>query len=299
MLNGLKTSIAGLLCLLPLFTISAQQIIPRGKFLQRQAKIGEEIPYVLTAKYPKNLDILFPDSTYDFSPFEFIHRTYFETRTDSVNSIDSVVYYLSTFEIDSVQHLGLPVYIVENGDSTAIFSQKDSIRLEQLIKEMPQKPALKTNTTFVKVRKAFNYPILLTVVGVIVFVLVLVLILFGKKLQKTWRVYRMRRAHRKFTANYFNLIRDVSSNNPSKSIEFVLNVWKSYMEKLEKEPFTKMTTKEIVKVHQNDQLKETLTQIDGGIYGNVKMADLFNKFDYLMKFAVERYHIKVEEVQHG
>ncbi len=277
----------------------AQRILPQGKFLEREAKIGEEIPYVLTVKYPKNLTILFPDSTYNFSPFEFNSRTYFKTHSDSVNSIDSAIYFLTTFEIDSVQHLGLPVFVIKNGDSTTISTGKDSVRLIQMVKKIPQNPALKTNTNFVKVRKAFNYPIFLFSVGVIAVLVLIVFIFFGKRLQKAWKIYRMRKSHHKFTSNFFNLIRDVSSNNPSKSTEFVLNIWKKYMERLEMEPFTKMTTKEIINMHHNDQLKQTLKQIDGGIYGNIKMSDLFNKFDYLMKYAVERYHIKVEEVKNG
>ena len=41
---------------------SAQEIEPDGYFLQDSTQIGEEILYSLYVKYPKDLEVLFPDS---------------------------------------------------------------------------------------------------------------------------------------------------------------------------------------------------------------------------------------------
>ena len=97
--------------------LNAQQLVPKGLFLSDSIKIGEEVIYSLSIEYPRGSNLIFPDSLYDFSPFEYIKKTEFFTKSDSVKSFDSVIYYLSTFEIDPVQKLTLPVFLISAGDS--------------------------------------------------------------------------------------------------------------------------------------------------------------------------------------
>ena len=274
----------------------AQGIEPKGHFIQDQVKIGEEVAYSLSLRYDKNLNILFPDSTYNFGTFDYISRTYFKTKTDSAQSFDSVVYQLSTFEIDSTQYLQLPVFIVNNADSLVILSTLDSIELIHIVTEISENPELKANTDLIDIDKQFNYPYLLIGLGVFVVFVLIIGLFFGKQLSKAWKVYRMNRIHKKFLERFFNLMRDASSNNPSKTPEHVLAVWKIYMERLEKKPISKLTTKEILVLHSNGQLKDNLKLIDRSIYGGQKGNDLFASFDYLMTFSIEIYKQKITEI---
>ncbi len=273
--------------------------MPKGKFHKRGARIGEEIAYSLSVEYPRNLSLVFPDSSYDFHPFDFVHREYFETVSDSTLSFDSAVYYLSTFEIDSVQILQLPVFVIALGDSTAVYSKPDSVFLVEVIEKMPQQPELKSDTSFTDIDRAVNYPLLLAIAGVFLLVSALVFVIFGKKLIKFWKIYKLRSAHQRFTRQFFNLMRNVSGNNPSRTPEFVMVVWKRYMERLESMPISKLTTKEIHKVHPELELKESLQNIDRVIYGGERGMDLFGSFDYLLKFAVVKYEEKIKELKHG
>ena len=47
---------------------SAQEVKVRGTFLVDSAKIGEAIPYSLTARYSQKTDVLFPDSSFSLLP---------------------------------------------------------------------------------------------------------------------------------------------------------------------------------------------------------------------------------------
>ena len=231
----------------------AQDIEPQGFFIEQQAKIGEEISYTLSVRYNKNLNILFPDSTFSFGTFEYNSRVYFKTKSDNTLSFDSVVYKLSTFEIDSIHYLQLPVFILNNDDSLGIYSTIDSINLVQVVMEIPENPELKANTELVNINRQFNYPYFLIGLGVLAFIAIIISLFFGKQLLKAWKIYRMKRKHKKFIERFFNLMRDVSSNNPGKTPEHVLAVWKTYMERLEKRPISKLTTKEILVLHNNGQ----------------------------------------------
>lgn len=277
----------------------AQSISPKGSFVQSETKIGEEILFSLTVRYDKNLNVLFPDSTYSFGSFEYNSRTYFPTKTDSLHSIDSVVYKLSTFEIDSTQYLQLPVYVLKGKDSLIFFSPVDSIVLVQVVKEIPEKPEMKANTDLVNVRKAFNYPYLIFALVIVLILASMVVLFFGKRILLALKVYRMQKVHKKFIAKFSNMMRDVSGNNPDTNHEKVLAYWKNYMEKLEKKPISKLTTKEILVLHNEESLKDNLRQIDRSIYGGEKSNDLFGSFDYLMKFSVEIYNQKIAAIKNG
>lgn len=275
----------------------AQSIEPKGEFFQSETKIGEELQFALSVKYDRSLNILFPDSLYKFGSFEYNSREYFITKTDSAFSYDSVVYHLSTFEIDSIQYLQLPVYVVNNEDSLAVFSNIDSVMLIQVVTEIPENPEMKENTDLVKIKKQFNYPYLLIGLGVLGVLGLIVLLFFGKQILRSWKIFRMQRAHKKFIEKFFSLMRDATSNNPSNSPEHVLAFWKRYLEKLEKLPISKLTTKEILVLHNQSELKNNLRIIDRSIYGGEKGNDLFASFDYLMRFSVEVYNEKVQEIK--
>ncbi|MCK5371191.1 MAG: hypothetical protein KAQ62_21675 [Cyclobacteriaceae bacterium] len=277
----------------------AQNIEPVGSFIQKKIKIGEEIYYTLSVKYDKKLNVLFPDSSYRYGTFEYNSRTWFKTKSDSTLSYDSVIYNLSTFEIDSIQYLQLPVFVLNNEDSLAIFSKIDSINLIQVVAEIPEKPEFLANTDLFNINRQFNYPYFLIGIGGFVFLSFIVLLFFGKQIAKAWKVYRIKRIRKKFIVRFFNLMRDVSGNNPGTTTEHVLAVWKNYMERLEKKPISKLTTKEILVLHNNGQLKENLKLIDRCIYGGEKGNDLFASFDYLMKYSIEICDLKITEIKNG
>jgi hypothetical protein len=277
----------------------AQNIVPTGSFVKEQTKIGEEVSYTLSVRYTKDQNILFPDSTYNFGTFEYNSRTYFKTKSDDTHSFDSVIYQLSTFEIDSVQYLRLPIFILKDDDSLAVYSTLDSIQLVHLITTLPENPELKANTNLVDIDKQFNYPYFMIGLGILIFLAFIVALFFGKQLAKAWKIYRMTRTHKKFIVRFFNLMRDVSSNNPNKTPEHVLAFWKRYMERLEKKPISKLTTKEILVLHNNGQLKDNLRMIDRCIYADEKVGDLFASFDYLMRFSIEIYNQNITDIKNG
>ncbi len=287
------------LCILISGALAAQTIEPFGSFGKDTLKVGEEVTFSLSLKYQKTLTVLFPDSLADFSPFEYNSRRYFPTRTSGLYSVDSVVYLLSTFEIDSIQYLQLPVYVIKDSDSVVYFSNPDSIRLERVIKEMPQNMEPKSNISMVAIRKAFNYPYLFIALGILFFISLTVALFFGKRLIKAWKIHRLRKAHDKFAQRFFNMMRDVSSNNPNTTPEHVLAEWKKYIERLERKPISKLTTREILVLHPDDTLRDNLRKLDRVIYGGERGHDLFACFDQLMKFATDIFEKKVQSIQNG
>ena len=162
---------------------TAQNISPQGVFLNDSIQIGEPLPFVLSIKYPKELEIVFPDSLHDFSPFELTRKVYFPTKSDSIISTDSAIYYLTSFEIDTVQKLTLPVYQINEFDSSTLWTTIDSVILNQVVSAIPDSVAMITNTKYIEVPMAFNYPYAsIGLIGAIILILVIWFI-FGKTIK--------------------------------------------------------------------------------------------------------------------
>src|SRR4051812_31858384 len=79
---------------------NAQDVTVRAGFIEDSLKIGETTRFFLSAHYGDSLNVLFPDSTFKFSTFEFDRKAYFATKTNNRVSVDSAIYYLSTFEVE-------------------------------------------------------------------------------------------------------------------------------------------------------------------------------------------------------
>jgi hypothetical protein len=273
-----------------------------GRFLVDSIKVGQQVPYSITVSYPENATILFPDSTYAFSPFEFVKKKYFQTKTTNSISYDSVVYYLTTFEIDSIQNLKLPVYEVHKQDCTAIYTENDALIFKNLVVqkldsiEAPALP-LKTNTTYQTVKWLLDYPLLLAVVGVLLVILLIVWIIFGKRIRTYFKIRKLSKNHEAFLTKFTTTVSQLNSDFSSKKTEAITLLWKNYMERLTNTPYTKFTSKEIILKEKDEQLATALQSVDRMIYGGSAYDS--SSFESLRAFANNQYTHKLKEINRG
>lgn len=288
--------------ILALFVVNvvyAQDIKPKGFFLKDSIKIGESVPYSLSYKDRKNRRVIFPDSLYDFSPFELLDKQYFDTESDSINSIDSAVYHLTTFEIDTVQKLALPVFLNTGADSLELYSELDSVILDQVVTQMPDSVNLAETSAYQPVSLQFNYPY--WVIGLIILGLltIVVLLVWGKEIRKRIRLYRLNKQLARFKEQFELEIEGLNTEVSKPRIEAVLKFWKGYMEKLEGIPYTKLTTKELTLIQQSSSLEETLKSIDKNIYSTVEVSALQNDFEFLKDYLEDRYNYVTEGIRNA
>jgi len=280
----------------------AQDIQVKGYFRGDSASVGEIVPYVLTATYPRHLQVLFPDSTFKFAPFEASGKSYFPTRTSDGISHDSAIYLLSTFELDSIQSLRLPVFILQERDCLTVYPSTDSIRLRfkvaMALDSIPaEKLPLKANTAYQRVKWLLNYPILLIGGGVLLVAAVIAWFIFGKKIRRYFLLRRMKRKYLAFLQRFSESISRMGGNAASPVAEDALMLWKKYMEDLESYPFTKSTSREILKKFTHNGLSQALRTIDRGIYGGYGAPP--EPFRFLEDYSRQQFARKEEEVKNG
>lgn len=287
--------IASIFCYLMPFWGLAQLTSPEGGFLQKSMKVGEKIPYALYLKYPDDQTIVFPDSSYDFFPFELVDKQYSPTVSSEGFSFDSVVYYLQSFEIDSFQVLRLPIYVIEGGDSVTVYTQRDTIFLEPI--SVAATDPLQETAEYREVPLLFNYPYLIAAVIILALIIMAVLLIFGKQIRQRIALYRLKKAHEKFIKQYDANILEVEKSGTKVSAEATFNFWKRYMERLERIPYTKLTTKELSSYHRSTELQNAMRNMDKNIYGRFKKEEAYHDLLNLKEFAQERYEAKAEEVK--
>ncbi len=277
----------------------ARSYQPKAAFLDDTLKIGYPMRFALSIEYPGEWQIFFPDSASDFGLFEYYSRTAFKTVVKDSLVIDSVIYELMSFELDSVQGLALPVYRLHRGDTIDLMSNSDSVMLKEYIETLPQELDLKENALLRFIPDIFNKKRFLIVAGVILTLLILVGILFGKKIKSRWKLYWLRKNHRKFI-EAFNLVISESRSNPEKEkIEEANARWKNYLSGLEKKPYNTYSTKDFQKHIQDDALLESLKHLDAFIYGGLEEENLIDRLIVLKHFAEDRFELLKKEVMNA
>ncbi|MCD9019043.1 hypothetical protein [Parachryseolinea silvisoli] len=294
-------------CILLFFQLAVQaqdtNITVRAGFIEDSLRVGDPVRFYLTARYAQGQQVLFPDSTFAYAPFELDHRSYTPTDTRDGMSYDSVVYHVTTFELDERPSLSLPVYLLTPQDCTAFESPRDTIRLA--LSPMPgldsitiDKLPLRENVAYHDVPQAFNYIIALIVGGAFLLIAILVWVFFGRRIRRYFRIRRMLKMHEQFMIAYGGSLAGIHSNFSAANAEHVLAQWKRYMEQLEIRPYTKMTTREIQAALKDDAVTRTLKAIDGAIYGHSTQAAT-ESLANLRDLANQRFAVKLQEVKNG
>jgi hypothetical protein len=290
-------------CILNSFSVNAQEIRVQGKFSGDSIKIGKPVEFHLSAHYPEKLNLLFPDSSFSFAPFELQRRSYVPTKTKNGISIDSVTYILTSYEIDSIQMLKLPVFVVNKSDCTEIFSNIDSIYFQKLVKSIPdslaaEKLPLKVNVNYLGVKWELNYILIAIIAAILFIILILVWIFFGKRIKRYFLLKKLTRSYESFRTQFDTSLDRLNKDFSPQIAEQSLVIWKKYLESLMSKPYTKFTSKEIRQIEKSEKLGLSLMAIDRMIYGH-SHEDVLSPFAGLKEYVQQQFEKKKTEVANG
>lgn len=289
-----------IICLLLLpWLANSQEIRVRGGFVQDSIGIGEPVQYWLSATYPQQLQLVFPDSNYNFRFFELVDKKFTPTKVKGPGYFDSAVYTLRSFEIDSVQYLNLPAIFINQRDSNLIYAPLDSIYTVHMVPTLSDTLHLIENTQYREVAGNVNYPLIWILVGLLVIGAIIVYLVFGDRIRKYFLLKRLSREYRVFSDKLTDAIRKMKDHKDQKEVEHALNSWKVFMEKLEKKPYTSLTSKEILSFSETRELKDVLKNIDRSIYGGVVADDLYKEFQSIEDFTQHRYGMVTESIKNN
>ena len=266
---------------------------PIGRFLTDSVELGRPFDYALSYLHAPSDEVFFPDTTYNFYPFEMVRRNYFTTITTNKRSLDSVIYTLVTFDISKTQKLSLPIYMLNKKDCTAVFASLDSVFLREMIKTSVDSLTLKTDAKLLPLQQQVNYPKILGYLLGVFGILGVIYAFFGRYIQKQYSLFQFGLKHKDFTNSYKKIVRGtLDSNNIGKA----LVIWKEHLEWLERRPYTSYTSKEIITRLPGEQLEESLRDVDTAIYGGILSTQMPVAMNVLLDKAVELYRKRRAEL---
>ena len=278
-------------------------IPPKGKFLSDSVKVGLPVKYAISYRHKATADIFFPDSSYNFAPFELVKREYFNTVTNENGSLDSVVYTLISFEVTPIQELSLPVYLRARGDCTRVFAPMDYVVLNSIIdpnNHSIDTLSLKKDTRLIIIKQQANFPLIFLIIIGILALSGVIFWFFGKPIKRQIRLFNFKRRDDDFQKLFQRLSRGTDdAKKRLENIEKAVVLWKKYIERLENKPFTTFTTKEILDNLKDIRLSDALREIDATVYGGVYSNKTIASLQVLQELADGLYRERRQELGIG
>lgn len=285
-----------LFLLIPVLS-NAQQITVNGYFMQDSAKLGERVGYVLKASYPESVQIIFPDSTFDFSPLVLLEKkTYISHTQDSITQ-DSTVYYLSNFSLDPSSYLTLPVYELARYDSIVHYPMEAELKLKLTLDSIPEQLVFQENNIYQPIEKSFNWIIIGIIIGVVLLLIGVLYFLFADKIQEYWKERREKRRWTQFEKRWKTQTALLSETPSIEAADEVIGLWKGYMESITKLPVREWTSSEIGERMDNLEIFKALRAIDLIIYAG-ESSKSEEATTYLLEVAREKYQEKQTKITH-
>jgi hypothetical protein len=266
---------------------------PKAKFLTDSIKVGENVKLSVVWRHLSEKEVFFPDSTHNFAPFEFISKHAFPTKTTGL-STDSVVYELTTFEMDSMLKFSMPIFVLNEKDTTIVQTNEVELFIIPTVLNLPDSLKIIENTNLQNLDTYFNYWYWLAGLIVLAIILGVLFYVFGGRIRKNFRLGRMRKQYQRFITDFD---RALQKYDQVSSTEQGLSIWKSYLENLQNIPFTTYTSKEIADLVPDKHLTESLKDIDRAIYGNRINEQTKEALLILKTYAENIYETKIKEVQ--
>jgi len=280
----------------PVFAF-AQQVEVNAYFMQDSAKLGERIGYVLKVKHPESTQIIFPDSTYDYSPLVLLEKKTFISSTSEGFTQDSTIYYLSNFSLEPSVYLTLPVYELVRYDSVTYFPNEAELKVKLTLDSIPEQPVFQENNVYQSLEKSLNWIMVAILIGGILILLGVLYLLFAKRINEIWRERKEKRRWNQFEKKWKIKTTQLEQSPSIEIADEVIGLWKGYMESITGLPVKEWTSSEISEKLDDKKVFESLRSIDMIIYAG-KSSENDQSRDYLLQVAKEKHQENLNQKKH-
>lgn len=274
----------------------AQQIEVSGYFTQDSARLGERVGFVLKAKYPETSQLLFPDSTFDFSPLVFLEKKTFISNTVDGITQDSAIYYVSNFSLEPSVFLALPVYELNRYDSLTYYTNEAELKLKLMLDSIPEELVFQENNVYQPLKKSFNWLLFGLISGAVILFLGVLFTLFKDRIKAIFKKNREKIRWIQFELKWKKLSTLLAQNPNQELADEVIGLWKGYLESLTAQPYQEWTSSEISDALQDKEVFKALRSIDMIIYAG-KEGKTEEATTYLFEVAKSTFKEKLNQIR--
>lgn len=277
--------------------LSAQKVQVSGYFTQDSAQLGERVGFVLKANYPESAQLIFPDSTFDFSPFVFLEKKTFVSMTSKGVTLDSAIYFLSNFSLEPSSFLSLPVFELARYDSITYFTNEAELKLKLNLDSIPELLQFKENNVYQPLDKPFNWFVFSAVIGGILLSFGILFFVFAERIKRLFRKNREKLRWLQFERKWKKLA-ELLQQSPNQTLaDELVGLWKGYLEHLRSQPIQEWTSSEIAAALEDKEVFKALRSIDLIIYADGE-GDTSAATTYLLEVARANYQATLNQITH-
>lgn len=276
------------------FASIAQEVQVNAYFMQDSAKLGERVGYVLKAQYPQEKQLIFPDSTFDFTPFELLEKKTYTSYTREGITQDSVVYFVSNFELDPSSYLTLPVFELSRYDSITYFPLEAELKLKLTLDSIPEQPVFQENNVYQSIEKKWNWMLIGGIAVIVLLILGALYWMFADQIKKILTEQGIKRRWGRFQKRWAQATSELEKENSMEAADELLGLWKGYIESLTSLPVREWTSSEIGEKLGDMKIFSSLRAVEMIIYAG-KKAEIKEATDYLLQVAQEKYVEKLSK----
>lgn len=270
------------------------QFRPEIEIKNTKVAIGKPIHIAIRFAHPPEWDLLFVDSTYQFTPFEFLEKVQFPTKTYNNISVDSINYRLLYFDDKDTVSLALPLIVRTDRKTDTIYTDAVKLEIQKLLTELPKKPEFKENTKFVEMTIETDAIFLAWVIGLPIVIIATLSFIFRKKIRQQYQLYKLKRKNISFLLNYDQLIYNhLDKEATQKSIV----LWKSYISHLKSMSLLPLSSREVSQRLKKPEIYESLSQLDAFIYGGIVAKNLKENLELLKSMSSSYYQERVNQIK--
>jgi hypothetical protein len=227
-------------------SLLAQEVNGSLTFSQKTLTLGEVVPVRMEIFHPDNVVLVFPDSTYDISPFEWVRSVPEPTVTENGLSKDAITYFVRTLGLQEKLVLRLPYAHVVDGDTFRTFEESDTITLRKQVLTLSPMPPFRGNDALLRVSDPPNYLLLGGIAVAVISLLVLLAFAMRKPLHRYWARRRLQKEWQSIQRRLKTL-----KKKPPAAAEYLdsLNhIWKDYLDPKGQYALRSLTTTELAPV---------------------------------------------------
>ncbi len=285
-----------LLLVCPIVTF-AQQVKVDGYFMQDSSKIGERVGYVLKATYPDSVQLIFPDSAYDFSPLVLLEKRTFISSTAQGSTQDSTIYYLSNFSLEPSTFLTLPVVEFNRYDSVTHYPEESELKLRLMLDSIPEQLVFQENNVYQPLKKSINWIMTALVLGGLLLFAGVMYFLFAKQVGEFFDGRREKRKWKQFEKKWKTQTNQLTEKPSIELADEVIGLWKGYMEHLTNRPVKEWTSSETGEKLGDLKIFQSLRAVDMIIYAG-ESSKSEEATEYLYQVAKEKHQQKLHKIKH-
>jgi hypothetical protein len=270
-----------------------REVEVEGYFQQDSAMIGERVAYILKARYGEGHNIVFPDSTFDFSPFVLLEKKTFMSSTTEGITLDSAIYYVSNFSLEPISFFSIPVFEVFKYDSLIHQPLEASLALKLIIDTIPDELSFRDNNVYQPIDTEFNFPLLIGLLLSLIFIGIGISFFFGKSIRRRWEIWMEKRKYRLFALRWKKAEEEFAAKPDMDHADELLGLWKTYMEHLKDKPFREWTTIEISDFLENKEIIKDFREIEMIIYAGKSGKNIPKACQNLWNICSDTYQQKI------